>query len=64
MRKVREDEKNICQVCDVKHNSKVDINYGSPWIGCKVRKRDYWVHLFCLGFVRENPEGLIVKITI
>ena len=27
-KKIREDEKYFCRVCDVKHNSKVDIDYG------------------------------------
>ena len=55
---MREDEESFCRVCDVKHNNKVDIDYGSPWIGCEVTKYDYWVHLFCLGFTTEDPEGL------
>ena len=57
-KRIREDEKIFCRVCDVKHNSKVDIDYGSPWIGCEVTKCDYWVHVFCLGFTTEDPEGL------
>ena len=57
-KKIREDERKFCRVCDVKHNSKVDIDYGSPWIGCEVTKCDYWVHVFCLGFTTETPEGL------
>ena len=53
-KKIWEDEKTFCRVCGVKHNSKVDIDYGSPWIGCEVTKSDYWVHVFCLGFTTEG----------
>ena len=46
------------QVCNVKHNSKVGIDYGSPWIGCEVTNFDYWVNVFCLGFTTEDLEDL------
>ena len=53
-KKIREDKKNFCRVCGVKHHSKVDIDCGSPWTGCEVTKCDYWVHVFCLGFTTEG----------
>ena len=57
-KKIQENVKNFCRVSDVKHNSKADIDHGSPWIGCEVTKCDYCVHVFCLDFTTEDPEGL------
>ena len=65
-KKIQEDEKNFCGVCDVKHNSKVGIDYGSPWIGCEVTKC-YWVHYSVLASLQKIQKVLVngfVKVTI
>ena len=45
---------NHCRIYEVKHGSKLDNDYDSPWIGCSANKCETWLHLYCLGFMSEN----------
>ena len=45
---------NHCRIYEVKHGSKLDNDYDSPWIGCSANKCETWLHLYCLGFMSED----------
>ena len=35
--KKRINEENYCTMCSMKHNSKLDKDFDSPWIGCQIK---------------------------
>ena len=49
---------NHCCICEVKHGSKLDNDYDSPWIGCSANKCETWLHLYCLGFMSDNGSDV------
>ena len=38
--KKRINEENYCTMCSMKHNSKLDKDFDSPWIGCQIKSWD------------------------
>ena len=49
---------NHCRICEVKHGSKLDNDYNSPWIGCSTNKCETWLHLYSLGFMLEDGSDV------
>ena len=49
---------NHCRICEVKHGSKLDNDYDSPWIDCSANKCEIWLHLYCLGFMTEDGSDV------
>ena len=49
---------NHCHICEVKHGSKLDNDYDSPWIGCSANKCETWLHLYSLGFMLEDGSDV------
>ena len=48
---------NHCHICEVKHGSKLDSDYDSPWIG-SANKCEIWLHLYCLKFMLEDGSDV------
>ena len=55
-KKGRQDNVNLCKICNITYGSKMDDKYGSMWINCSTRSCNYWVHLFCLRFTCKDED--------
>ena len=46
---VNEIDRNICQVCRVKHGTTADDDLAYHWVRCGAIGCDYWVHANCIN---------------
>ena len=49
---------NYCRLCQVKYDTKLDNDFDFPWFGYQNKKYDYWVHVYCLGFLTNDAESM------
>ena len=48
----------ICRICEIRYESREDIETDSPWMGCVSNACTYWVHAHCKGFPDLTEEDV------